>query len=147
MNTKAVLYLSKAQVSFNDEAVQNLYQKSYKNNLVFKLSGFLCFKDELFLQYIEGEEQHINALLTRIKEDKRHKIIVCLEDSHLQHQRFSKWNMHLVNTQCIDELEISFTLYEQLLMLEGRETISQKVQNLVWQGVGVVAMYHADLRR
>lgn len=145
MNKKAVLYLSEAQIPFSSEDVEELYHGALNHNKEFNISGFLCFKDNFFLQYIEGEEAYIDKLFFKIRQDPRHQVLIFLEDNQLNDYRFNKWKMHLVNKTHIEDLEISFSLYEQLQMLEGHESISPNVQNLVWQGVGVVAKYHIDL--
>ena len=145
MKNKAVLYLSRATKDFSQEDINSLYQSSKASNKLFEISGFLCFKDNLFLQYIEGNAFSIDKVFERIKTDPRHKVLVILEDENIHHLRFNKWSMHLVNKNRIDDLEISFSLYEQLLMLDGHESISNNVQNLVWQGVGVVSKHHTDL--
>lgn len=145
MSKKAVLYLSRATIDFSQEDVNSLYQNSLSSNKDLNISGFLCFKDNLFLQYIEGEQAYIDILFDNIKEDYRHTVLVTIEDENITDLRFKKWCMHLVNKSRIDELEISFSLYDQLTMLEGRGAISPNVQDLVWQGVGVVSKYHTDL--
>lgn len=145
MNNKAILYLSRAARTFSEADITPLYQDSLKANKSLNLSGFLCFKDNHFLQYIEGDKAYIDIVYDNIQEDPRHTVLVMIEDDNISELRFQKWSMHLVNTSQTTPLEISFSLYEQLLMLEGHESISASVKNLVWQGVDVVSNYHIDL--
>lgn len=146
MDNKAILYLSKATRPLSDDDISTIYQSAIATNKKLTISGFLCFKDDYFLQYIEGAQDDIDFIFSKIKNDTRHTLRVTLEDSSLKTFRFTQWNMHLVNKARIEDLEISFSLYDQLIMLEDRDPISKNIQNLVWQGVGVISKYHSDIK-
>lgn len=145
MTIKAILYLSKETDGLSEKAVEGIYLHSKQANKKRNISGFLCYKNGFFLQYIEGTEAAIDEVFTKIQMDPRHTVLINIADNTLESCRFENWSMHFVKKARIDELEVSCSLYEQLQMLKGYSSVPKKISNMLWQNVGVVSKYHIDL--
>ena len=85
---KAVIYISKATTAFDEAAIASLTELAAKENRKHKISGYLFFSKNKFLQYIEGEQTVLDQLIQNISKDNRHQIINLIEDNTLKHYRF-----------------------------------------------------------
>jgi len=57
------------------------------------LSGFLYFKEGHFLQYIEGPDHALPAVMKRISDDRRHRVRHRLNFLALPRRLFGQWAM------------------------------------------------------
>lgn len=64
-----------------------------KRNKEQKITGLLLYKDESFIQLIEGPKKAIQDLFERIKVDPRHSNIVLLLEEKILKRAFPDWSM------------------------------------------------------
>ena len=57
------------------------------------ITGVLLFDNGKFLQILEGEQFHLDALMENIKRDKRHNNIQLLVDAPISNRELENWNM------------------------------------------------------
>ncbi len=76
-----------------DAVIQDIVAHSKKNNAETEISGVLFFHENRFLQIIEGEEDHLRALMETISNDNRHQDVRYLMDSDVKERSFGSWNM------------------------------------------------------
>ena len=76
MTFKAIFYTSHAIEEFSKEALGVLSQKTQKNNKQFDITGYLCYEQKYFFQYIEGPEESIDSLYQLIQRDPKHSIVM-----------------------------------------------------------------------
>ena len=87
------IYVSSAVELFSQEELMALLEKSRKNNSLLDITGMLLYKDGNFMQYLEGPNEAVVALLARIKADPVHRgVIVLLQEEHPERE-FYQWAM------------------------------------------------------
>lgn len=79
-----------------EPSAEKILLYSRVNNRKSGLTGVLCFGDGCFLQCLEGEEDLINKLLLKLKEDSRHSDFTVLWQKPIQTRSFGRWEMKFV---------------------------------------------------
>lgn len=73
--------------------VARILAKSRVNNRKNGLVGVLYFGDGVFFQCLEGEEEAVNNLLTKLVTDPRHKDIKVISKKYIDQLSFTDWAM------------------------------------------------------
>lgn len=92
-----LVYVSSVRGS---EAVDHtaILDQARRNNRAAGVTGLLYAEGKRFLQAIEGPEEAVEALFTRIQADKRHHAIVLLSRRQVEEREFGAWEMaHLTD--------------------------------------------------
>jgi len=92
---KALIYQSIAQIIFSKSSLLDLKILSKSHNKKVNITGVLSYRDNVFYQYLEGEEIEINALMDKIKNDERHAVKKILYFSSLKERVFQCWYMKI----------------------------------------------------
>lgn len=79
-----------------DLGVARILAKSRKNNRQRHIVGGLLFGDGCFLQCLEGEEDVVSALYTKIEADLRHRDVKVLMRAFISERTFGDWSMKYV---------------------------------------------------
>lgn len=69
--------------------VEDLLVRSRAKNKRLHVTGYLCFRSDLFLQVLEGTPAAVSALYTSIANDGRHSNVVLLGYEKVVRRRFS----------------------------------------------------------
>lgn len=94
-----VIYVSRSTFESTEPAnkiepnVARILAKSRVNNRKNGLVGVLYFGDGVFFQCLEGDESKVNALLSKLDTDTRHKDIKVLSKKYIDELSFSDWAM------------------------------------------------------
>jgi Sensors of blue-light using FAD len=67
---------------FSTEELTDLLRKSRDNNAALGITGMLLYKDGNFMQVLEGDEERVRALATKVSQDRRHRGFIQLELHH-----------------------------------------------------------------
>ena len=79
----SLIYVSSAVELFSAAELATLLETSRRNNAPTGITGMLLYKDGSFMQVIEGEEEEIHKLHSRISRDPRHAgLITLMEKTH-----------------------------------------------------------------
>lgn len=89
----SLIYLSKESIEFTVPSLKKLSNTSDERNRQLNITGFLSWKDGFFYQYLEGEQDRIDELYDKIKNDTRHEILYFLSFSNKHHRIFNDWGM------------------------------------------------------
>lgn len=73
-----------------------LLQQAYRNNPALGITGGLAVLDGVFLQYLEGAEDTVEALFARMAMDSRHRDVKVLERRGVSKRMFDDWSMALL---------------------------------------------------
>ena len=73
--------------------IQEILDKSQKNNAAKSISGMLYFDDNYFIQVLEGDRKLLSELMFKISKDERHTNIVIVNMTEISQRMFSKWSM------------------------------------------------------
>lgn len=90
---KYLVYTSQATFEPNDEDLQNILTSSCRNNAEADITGILLFRSNRFIQFREGSPERIDALMTVLNDDPRHRDVRVLIEESAAHRRFTDWRM------------------------------------------------------
>jgi hypothetical protein len=82
-----------------DPSAGKILMQARVNNRTNGLTGVLCFGDGCFFQCLEGEENAIDKLALKIKEDNRHCDLTVLSRKVIETRSFERWEMKFVAVQ------------------------------------------------
>lgn len=92
----SMTYISRSNQDLSDQEISKVLQQAQDNNPANAITGMLIFKDNIFLQTIEGSRAQINRLLYSLIADQRHYDLQVLETRELAHREWPKWSMNYV---------------------------------------------------
>lgn len=87
------LYYSRACRPFPEQELSRLEQLCVEKNAEHKITGYLVYYEESFVQYIEGSKRDVCTLMNSIDQDERHIIKVRLEEYMDTNRLFPRWYM------------------------------------------------------
>ncbi len=119
MNHQIQYYVYASKINLTQIFEQNLFtdirEQAQSNNQHHHITGFLLFKDGKFLQYIEGQKARCEQLFNTIKQDRRHKEMVVLDQGQLEKRYYQQWLMNCYNmdekTQTLELLNLPDMVY------------------------------------
>lgn len=88
-----ITYRSEAVGDVTDSKISDILEVSKHNNSKLGITGCLIYKEDFFLQILEGEEEVIRKLYFTIKGDIRHENVEILHEGHSEERLFTKWDM------------------------------------------------------
>lgn len=62
-------------------------------NAANEITGMLLYRQQVFVQLLEGPEDIVRELYGRISEDERHRNVETLADNEIARRRFGHWSM------------------------------------------------------
>jgi|SRR5271167_287886 len=88
-----LVYVSSALEPFSERELEDLLERSRRNNSALGITGILLYKEGNFMQCLEGPKEAVCTLAARIKSDPRHRgMLILLQGQHTQSE-FSEWAM------------------------------------------------------
>ncbi|MGR9107500.1 MAG: adenylate/guanylate cyclase domain-containing protein [Gammaproteobacteria bacterium] len=113
---KRIMYISTATRQLSGAEVDELGRISSRNNLQAGITGILFSAHEFFVQILEGGEDAVDEVLTRIRNDSRHRDLVILKAEHEVAARlFAKWSMRVIRLDTTHDI----ILQAMRIMLEN----------------------------
>ena len=111
------------------EKLKALYLKAKTNNYKHNITGVLIYKNQNFLQVLEGEEAAVNATFERIRFDRRHRNIFEVINTSIDERIFEDYNFGFT---IIDNKVGLRNLYDYLEWLRTAENkLANKVITMV----------------
>jgi hypothetical protein len=86
-------YISNTAVEISLLGNLRLLAHSFLNNQKYNITGLLIYKNKQFAQVIEGDEDAIERIWSKIQRDTRHTDIQLLSKEPIIHRSFTKWSM------------------------------------------------------
>ncbi len=77
--------------------VEDILERARPANAVLGLTGGLVFLENVFLQYLEGQEEVVDDMYRKILKDLRHCDVKLLERRAIKERAFDGWRMGLLN--------------------------------------------------
>ncbi|MGI9486521.1 MAG: BLUF domain-containing protein [Geminicoccaceae bacterium] len=87
------VYASAASTPFDSSDLEDLLAKARANNEKVNVTGMLLYHDGSFLQVLEGEEDDVEAVVSKIKQDDRHCNVMKLYRGEIDAPNFADWSM------------------------------------------------------
>ena len=96
-----LMYRSHSCIPETDRRTElgKLFSEARSNNKKLELSGALLLSAEWFVQVLEGDEETVRGLYTRIEKDPRHERVSLLESGDVDGRLFSRWAMARVSEE------------------------------------------------
>ena len=91
-----IAYVSTALRPPTAAELEEILTVSRRNNQAQGVTGLLCHHDGSFLQFLEGEEDDVEAVYARIAEDPRHHSLIRMYRREISGRLFPAWTMGLV---------------------------------------------------
>lgn len=93
-----LVYISAATHDFTDSELEELLANARRNNLELGLSGMLIYHENCFIQVLEGPENVVQQLFSKIEEDPRHANTRVLFKGEVKGRSFKDWTMGFYRT-------------------------------------------------
>lgn len=92
---KSIIYTSHIADDIQSESslLHEIISHSQTANPAIGVTGAMIMSDRQFLQVIEGEEQAVLQLFTKISADKRHSQVDVLYHESISSRSFEQWSM------------------------------------------------------
>lgn len=98
-----LLYKSRAAALFQPSEVEQILQKSQDANSHRAITGLLLFSEGHFLQLLEGPEEEVRRVYSKIVQDERHTNVETLIENSSGERRFGSWSMAYANQEKVSE--------------------------------------------
>ncbi len=97
MNLFEIVYQSRSINSFSVDQLYELMLKSREYNIDNQITGCLIYHNLTFIQILEGTQEDVVDLFTKIKRDNRHTRIDVVWKGDIEKRGFEGWSMSLMN--------------------------------------------------
>lgn len=120
-----LVYVSRATELLTRDEVQLIVDRAQQKNAELGITGFLCMRGDMFLQYLEGEESTVNSLYETIRTDSRHTVLTTARLGHQSVRNFNNWRMQFLDDHYLGQYAIEDHL-EGILRELGRGTVDAR---------------------
>ncbi len=96
MTDVQLIYVSTASGNLSIDEVKDVVNLAAQKNIGMGVSGFLCANSHYFMQCLEGEKEHVDALYQTISHDMRHHSLKMLGCEFIASRTFESWGMGVV---------------------------------------------------
>lgn len=99
----AKTYLSQSKLDWTDEAINELLERSKRNNATRKITGAMIYANGYFMQLIEGPQIAVDELYSAIEADPRHEVLSLIHNQEIKDRHFSDWAMEYRDSDDLGE--------------------------------------------
>jgi len=94
-----VTYVSRMtlKAGITPRTLSDIMTVAQRENSAHQITGFLCFGNGYFFQYIEGEKSAIEQLFGNIERDGRNRDVTLKSKGVIEQRLFQDWQMLMVN--------------------------------------------------
>jgi len=90
-----LVYASRGVRPLTEPDLQALLDQARGNNVRLGISGVLIYGGERFVQVLEGTDEAVHEVFSRIATDRRHYAVRILADEPIAVRVFGEWSMGL----------------------------------------------------
>lgn len=88
-----LIYRSRLAIGTDMSEISGMLDRARVQNHIDGITGYLLYHGERFLQLIEGKEDDVRELYSKIENDPRHTDVELLCTEKVQGRMFGKWPM------------------------------------------------------
>ncbi|WP_406682936.1 BLUF domain-containing protein [Seonamhaeicola sp. MEBiC1930] len=126
---KTICYISDSIEHESLDKLKTLYLKAKANNHKYNITGVLIYKNQNFLQVLEGDEKAVNTTFEKIRFDRRHRNVFEVINTTIDERIFQDYNFGFT---IIDNQRGIKNLYDYLEWLRTAENkLANKVITMV----------------
>ena len=122
-----ICYVSKSNNSLEDNAIEQIFEKSMDYNSRCNISGILLHSFGNFFQVLEGNEEVLLELYEKIKKDERHGEIFEVYHGRTAHPIFYKYKSKFNVVKTAEDLKA----IDAYLDLNDSHQVSDKLKRLL----------------
>lgn len=139
----AIVYLSESTIEFTENDLKKLTLFSESRNKEAKITGYLAYQEGRFIQYIEGEESEIQALMESIEKDNRHRVMYKLQKNNVKMRFFPSWDMRLIREEEINRLQLDTLIEQNFIIIKKEFPNKEYYEKLLWKHVKLISRIRA----
>jgi len=111
-----LVYKSSANEGLDRSDISKIINKSQSNNNKTGVTGLLLYRQNTFIQLLEGEEMAVRETYNKILKDSRHSDVKVLIESKSSIRIAPQWSMNYVES-ISEEISVKtlFEVFEQLV--------------------------------
>ncbi len=94
---KQIIYVSKKLSQLTDSEIETIAAQAQQFNSVIGVTGVLISVGEYFYQLLEGEEEQLIQLMSKIELDPRHEEVKVVFQATIKQRDFANWSMKFIN--------------------------------------------------
>jgi hypothetical protein len=108
------VYVSFSAHTMTEDELRAILTKARTFNQPHGITGMLLYRDDFFIQALEGEQETVMALYEKIAQDPRHHHILIIHQEPIQNRCFSQWSMGFnhISDAHVEEVEGFSTFLE-----------------------------------
>lgn len=91
--TQLVYFSSSSPAPYSRDDLRDILSTSRRNNAHLNITGLLLYHNGSILQILEGDENAVKMLYTRIERDVRHRGVMPIVRRKIQRRDFGCWRM------------------------------------------------------
>lgn len=133
----ALAYISIALEEFDKNKLIVLADHASQKNKRLDISGYLCFKHNMFFQYLEGGKTEVIGLMNEIEMDSRHQVINLIHFGHLKERKFLGWSMRYLDDKQLRDVNLEDMLKWIFTSMKTEDSsidlLKDKVQSMIDQ--------------
>lgn len=129
MALRSIVYVSSATELLSSDALQELLSVSRRNNAAVGIGGILLYWDGNFLQYIEGPDDQLDLLMSKVAQDPRHNGLIVLERENIESRAFPDWTMAFERMNGTDDGQSDYL--SDGLLCAAPESLSPTARRLI----------------
>jgi hypothetical protein len=88
-----LVYFSTADSNLTKKDIESILERSRNKNSTNDITGCLLNSKGEFLQMLEGEEEKVKSLFSKIEKDSRHHNVILLKEQKIEKRAFQGWSM------------------------------------------------------
>ena len=108
----SLVYTSRAVAPMTRDDLTGLLQQARSHNTSARLTGVLLYRDQTFVQLLEGQRNRVEPLYESIRRDPRHHEVTTVSTREQLDRQFPDWSMAFDN---LDEEPVGLPGYSDLL--------------------------------
>lgn len=93
MSLISLVYVSYSSHDLTDEELKSILEISRTNNQKLDITGMLLYRNQFFIQALEGEESVVMELYNKISQDERHNNVLIVSKDVIPQRSFTDWSM------------------------------------------------------
>lgn len=117
-----VLYVSAANGEPDDAEHAQLLAQARERNESLGVTGLLLYKDGLFMQFLEGAREDVEAVYASITRDPRHAGVRTILSGTIERRIFQNWSMAFIR---LDDVAVAANPgFSDFLERSGQDALS-----------------------
>lgn len=134
MSLYELTYCSISSDKIENKDILKILSKSNVHNKEKNITGCLLYHNNEFLQILEGNENDVKELYSKIKQDNKHDHVILLEQGEKEERLFKNWNMAFYDLDCKEHEDVHKQLFiNNLINFSELSSKTSRGVNLFWR--------------